>query len=177
MSRYTGEKYPEDHNFPDPFPYPMGAAQVTRERGAKRTPWGLIIGVVMVMLLCVGVSIPMIMSASDDKGVSGQITLPVTTKSPAKGKAVPQRTPAPQSIKDGQWLVGEAVKAGTYATPGAAKGVILMCAWTVYDSEGGTPIDGGFSDKADSPGRVVLKKNQVFHTTGCKAWVFQPSGS
>ena len=96
----------------------------------------------------------------------------------------PQETPFPtgqavggnpQTIDDGQWLVGKDVAAGTYRTAGAADTAFPACGWAVRksDAQNAEVIDAGGSNKVNAPGRVVLKKGQVLETSGCKPWVKQ----
>jgi len=98
-----------------------------------------------------------------------------TAESVAGNKPKPTTAPKPvNGVDEGEWLVGEDVAAGTYRTDGALDSAIPVCIWTVWTNDDKADVVAvGSADKANQPGRVVLKKGQVFSTSGCKRWLKQ----
>ncbi|GAA2287569.1 hypothetical protein GCM10010415_68410 [Streptomyces atrovirens] len=72
---------------------------------------------------------------------------------------------------DGQYLVGEDMKAGTYKTAGPDKGSIIEnCYWArTKDASGefGAIIANA---NLQGQGRVTVKKGEYFETNGCQEW-------
>lgn len=72
---------------------------------------------------------------------------------------------------DGQYLVGEDMKAGTYKTAGPEKGSIIEnCYWArTKDASGefGAIIS---NDNLQGQGRVTVNKGEYFETNGCQEW-------
>ncbi|WP_327315759.1 hypothetical protein [Streptomyces sp. NBC_01235] len=94
-----------------------------------------------------------------------------TAAKPTTPTAKPTDTTAASAAKisgDGEYLVGQDMKPGTYKTKGPTDG--SMCYWErAKDSSGdfdsiitnGTPT---------GTGRVTVKKGEVFKTQGCQDW-------
>ena len=127
--------------------------------------WVLAGALVLVVVMLCG-----IMAAGDPKST---VTPQDTGKVPQKA-GTPSKQVGPY-IGEGEWLVGTDVAPGTYRTSGAVDDAYPACAWVVRkdDDQNSPVIDVGASDKVNAPGRVVLKKGQVFETSGCKGWVKQ----
>lgn len=136
----------------------------------------IVIGILAVLMLCgVGVIIAAISSAKQVTMTQGDngapVVIPAPSKTPDPGVR-PSSAKANSTIGEGMWLVGTDVPAGTYKTSGAKSGLIQFCTWTVHAREGSDAeiLDFGSSDKTTEQGRVVLKKGQVFDTSGCQEW-------
>ena len=152
----------------------VGPGRVVTPPRKKLPVWPWIVLAAVAVLAC-GVMIPVLASMNDnaEKTVEA-LNTPTTIEPSVKGKAgTPKTMNPPQAIGEGEWLVGEDVKAGRYKTKGAEDSLFTFCAWTVYDKEDGDAIDFGTSDNEKAPGRVTLKKGNAFHTNGCKPWTLQ----
>jgi hypothetical protein len=139
----------------------------------KKRIWPLLVGlgvlgVLAVIVLCAVVTNPGPGDSDRIVVVQSESTFKVSKKVAAPSKA------AVPYIGEGEWLVGTDVASGTYRTPGADDDIIPMCTWVVWADDSKTEAgSSGISDKGNAPGRVVLKKGQVFETSGCKPWVKQ----
>lgn len=97
----------------------------------------------------------------------------VTAKAPAKSKPKPTKKPAaPAAIDgDGQYLVGEDIKAGTYKTAGPQDDDFgLGCYWARLKNASGEfdaiITNGNITGQA----RVTVNKGEYFETKGCQKW-------
>lgn len=176
MARYSDRSDPNIYR-PDGEPWRLGPGEIVTPTRKRRAVWPwILLGV--VLLLC-GIMVPILALAGDsqDKQLKGSPTsTPTTIEPPTKTggpskKAVAEKKKT--SVDDGEWLVGEDVPSGRYRTTGAEDSIITFCTWTILDKEDGNPIDFGTSSETNAPGRVTLKKGNVFQTTGCKPWTRQ----
>jgi hypothetical protein len=148
-------------------------SQPIRSKPKRRWPWVLIGLAVLLVLGCVGMGAILAGAGPSNNGIDVYDTpsiqaVPNTGARPTVAKPKPEQT-----IREGDWVVGEDVPPGRYRTPGAKKSIITLCTWTVAPNEDAEPQDFGTSDKTDEPGRVTLKKGNVFETSGCQDWVRQ----
>lgn len=127
-------------------------------------------GVVLAIIACAGV-----FGFFSEEPQKAPATTPTPVVSSARVSVKPFQKPTVASIEEGMWLVGTDVPSGTYRTAGAAEGLFQFCTWTVRSGEGADSdiVDFNTSGKTNEPGRVVLKKGQVFETSGCQKWVKQ----
>lgn len=133
----------------------------------RRKVWPWILGAAVVALLAmVALCAGLLSSASKAPAVW---TTPSQTPAPP---AVAKHDP--NTIAEGEWLVGKEVAAGTYRTAGAADSAVPLCHWAVWTDDSKTEaVAIGVANKPQQPGRVVIKKGQVFETSGCKPWAKQ----
>ncbi len=136
-------------------------------RRRKVWPWILgagFVALVALVALCAG----LLSSASKAPAVW---TTPTATQAPA---VVSTGSKGNNTIAEGEWLVGKEVAAGTYRTAGAADSAVPLCHWAVWTDDSKTEaVAIGVANKPQQPGRVVIKKGQVFETSGCKPWTKQ----
>lgn len=140
---------------------------------------GWVIAIATVGVLCGGgLLVAGVNSATSTLPVAEQET-PGEIVGSASATAAKKAAPAASSVvtvKSGEWLVGKEIPAGTYRTAGADdNGVVLYCYWTIRQSDDSAAhyLDSGAVDSKSEPGRVTVKKGNVFKTSGCKAWVKQ----
>ncbi|MFF7216671.1 hypothetical protein ACFZAU_40125 [Streptomyces sp. NPDC008238] len=95
----------------------------------------------------------------------------VTAKAPAKPK--PTKKPGPPSTVDGdgQYLVGEDIKAGTYKTAGPQDDDFgLGCYWARLKNASGEFDAIIANDNITGQARVTVHKGEYFETKGCNKW-------
>lgn len=91
---------------------------------------------------------------------------PATTPAPSKPAARKPAT-APKISGDGEYLVGQDMKAGTYKTAGPSDG---LCYWE-RDKDSSGEFDSIIANGTPTGnGRVTVKKGEVFKTQGCDDW-------
>lgn len=91
---------------------------------------------------------------------------PTTTLPPTKPAAA-KAASAPKVSGDGEYLVGQDMKAGTYKTAGPSDG---LCYWE-RDKDSSGEFGSIIANSALSgTGRVTVKKGDVFKTQGCQDW-------
>lgn len=110
---------------------------------------------------------------SDTPSASPSTAAPSTSpavKAPpaATTKAAPPPPPAPATIEDGTWTVGEDFPAGKYLVKGAP----ADCFWSIYKS-GTNQSDIIDNHIGGGNLRVTLKAGQDFTSQGCGTWVKQ----
>jgi hypothetical protein len=139
---------------------------LTPPKRKKVWPWILGAGIVAFLALlatCAGI----LTNASNPVSVN-------TTPDPPQATAAVGQKASKTDIGAGDWLVGKDVAAGTYRTSGADDSAVPLCHWVVWTNDSKTDsTTSGLSDKANQPGRAVLKKGNVFETSGCRPWVKQ----
>mgnify|MGYP000854431277 CR=1 FL=1 len=69
---------------------------------------------------------------------------------------------------DGQYLVGEDIKPGTYKTAGTARD--YPCYWARLKDASGELSAIITNDNITGPTRVTVKKGEYFETKGCREW-------
>ncbi|MFD0328325.1 hypothetical protein ACFQZC_08960 [Streptacidiphilus monticola] len=72
---------------------------------------------------------------------------------------------------DGEYLVGEDMKPGTYKTKGPADAAIPNCYWERDKDSSGSFSSIIANDNLSGTGRVTVRKGEVFKTNGCQDWV------
>ncbi|MBG0813323.1 hypothetical protein HS045_03695 [Planomonospora sp. ID82291] len=89
--------------------------------------------------------------------------------------AEPEPSPEPEETGpatgmggDGQYLVGEDIKPGTYKTAGAAED--SGCYWARLKNASGELSGIIANDNITGPARVTLKKGEYFETNRCQEW-------
>ncbi|MEV8087218.1 hypothetical protein [Streptomyces nigra] len=95
-------------------------------------------------------------------------TVTETVKVTVKPKKTKKPGPAASFSGEGEYLVGEDIKAGTYKTAGPDGG--FGCYWErAKDSSGefGSIIS---NNNLNGPGRVTLNKGEYFKTNRCQKW-------
>ncbi|MEV6662025.1 hypothetical protein [Streptomyces nigra] len=95
-------------------------------------------------------------------------TVTETVKVTVKPKKTKKPGPAASFSGEGEYLVGEDIKAGTYKTAGPEGG--FGCYWErAKDSSGefGSIIS---NNNLNGPGRVTLNKGEYFKTNRCQKW-------
>ncbi|MFC5027843.1 hypothetical protein ACQFX6_17245 [Streptomyces sp. DSM 41987] len=99
---------------------------------------------------------------------------PAPTKTAAKPTTPttqPARTTAAPTAKisgDGEYLVGQDMKPGTYKTKGPTDGP--MCYWARSKDSSGDFDSIITNGTPTGTGRVTVKKGEVFKTQGCQDW-------
>ncbi|WP_225850626.1 hypothetical protein [Streptomyces sp. HPF1205] len=79
----------------------------------------------------------------------------------------PKPVAAPEVSGDGEYLVGQDMKPGTYKTSGPADG---LCYWE-RDKDSSGEFDSIIANGTPTgTGRVTVKKGEVFKTQGCEDW-------
>ncbi|TLP63899.1 hypothetical protein [Microbispora triticiradicis] len=160
--------------------HPAAAHIPQPSRGGRR--W-LSYGVTALVALVVGIGIGAGGSA-ETKGAAGPqpavtvteaadpaptVTITETVTSEAEQ---PQETgesgPATTMAGDGQYLVGEDIKPGTYKTAGTDGG--FACYWARLRNASGEFSAITANDNIKGPARVTLKKGEYFETSRCHPW-------
>ncbi len=159
---------------PSPVPAPQPP------RGGRR--W-LSYGATALIALVVGVGIGASGGAESKSAAGPQPTVTVTSKArPAPTVTItetvtaeaeqPQETeqtgPATTISGDGQYLVGEDMKPGTYKTAGTDSSV--PCYWARLKDASGELSGIIANDNITGPARVTLKKGEYFETKRCQPW-------
>ncbi|MEV6378106.1 hypothetical protein AB0M31_01645 [Streptomyces sp. NPDC051773] len=97
--------------------------------------------------------------------VTEKVTVTVTPK------PVEKAGPATTVEGDGQYLVGEDMKAGTYKTAGPDKsGFVDNCYWARTRNASGEFEAIIANANLQGQGRVTVNKGEYFETTGCQKW-------
>lgn len=76
--------------------------------------------------------------------------------------------PATTMAGDGQYLVGEDIKPGTYKTAGTAS--VVSCYWARLKNASGELSAIIANDNITGPTRVTLNKGEYFETKRCQPW-------
>lgn len=165
---------------PPSAPFSPGGGRPTPTAANKHRGW-IVAAVLFGVLFClVGTLVVGGMIADKKQKPTTPAPLPTTrTGEVEKSAGVKGAPPAtkvaavPSRIGDGQWLVGEDVKAGIYRTGGAKERAVTFCQWTVKagDESGAELLDFGSATGTQETGRVRLRNGQVFDTHGCQDWV------
>ncbi|WP_240957761.1 hypothetical protein [Streptomyces chilikensis] len=85
----------------------------------------------------------------------------------------PSKKPGPPTTVegDGQYLVGEDMKAGTYKTAGPDRsGFVDNCYWARHKDASGEFGSIIANQNLQGQGRVTLNKGEYFETNGCQKW-------
>ncbi|MEU8279240.1 hypothetical protein ACFYOK_38210 [Microbispora bryophytorum] len=134
--------------------------------------------------LVIGVAIGASGSGAETRSVAGpQPTVTVTeeaepaptviiTETVTSEAEQPQETedsgPTTTMAGDGQYLVGEDIKPGTYKTAGTDGG--FACYWARLRNATGEFSAIIANDNITGPARVTLKKGEYFETKRCQPW-------
>lgn len=95
----------------------------------------------------------------------------VTEKVTAKPKPAKKPAAADTVKGDGQYLVGEDMRAGTYKTAGPEKSSIIEnCYWARTKNASGEFDAIIANDNLKGQGRVTVNKGEYFETNGCQEW-------
>ncbi|MGW3458402.1 hypothetical protein ACWDE9_02020 [Streptomyces olivaceoviridis] len=159
-----------------------------RPKPSRRTAW-LTHGATAFVALMVGVGIG---GGEDSGGTDGSAApapaVTVTkTASSGGGKSEPAATvtekvtvtpkpaekagPATSVEGDGQYLVGEDMRAGTYRTAGPdTSGFVDNCYWARTKDASGEFEAIIANDNLQGQGRVTVNKGEYFETNGCQKW-------
>ncbi|MCA2201716.1 hypothetical protein [Streptomyces sp. SMS_SU21] len=86
----------------------------------------------------------------------------------AKPKKTEKPGPATTFSGEGEYLVGEDIKAGTYKTAGAEDE--FGCYWERASDASGEFESIIANNNLDGPGRVTLNKGEYFKTNRCQEW-------
>jgi hypothetical protein len=95
------------------------------------------------------------------------VTETVTTKA-EPAQVTEQTGPATTIPGDGQYLVGEDIKAGTYKTAGPADGE--SCYWARLKNASGEFTAIIANDNIRGLARVTVQKGEYFETSRCQSW-------
>lgn len=177
-----------------PFP-PTGGGQPAfgqpmRPKPSRRKAW-LTHGATAFVALVIGAGI----GGEDSGGTDGSaapaptVTVTKTAAAPGGGEPEPAVTvtekvtvtvtpkpvekagPATTVEGDGQYLVGEDMKAGTYKTAGPDKsGFVDNCYWARTRNASGEFEAIIANANLQGQGRVTVNKGEYFETTGCQKW-------
>lgn len=173
---YPGRDDPDSQwVIPGAGPYPVQQPEQEPPPKRKHTIT-IVIAVLVAMVLCVIGSLIIGGMAAENKGTLSEVRTAPATEPTTKAPSTTKKKPAgPVTIGDGDWVVGDDVKAGTYKAAGADPGVVTFCTWTVRENDepGAEIVDFGTSNGTKEPGRVKLSRGQSFETSGCKDWVRQ----
>ncbi|MEV0624579.1 hypothetical protein [Nonomuraea wenchangensis] len=170
--------------YPQP-PYQQPLAQAGWQPAAPVVPPArprrrfLAHGLTAIVSLIIGVGI----GAGGDTGTSASPRPTVTVTETAQAESVPATTETvtaepvvdpeeedgPQTTfsGDGQYLVGEDIKPGTYKTAGADG---LNCYWARLKNASGELTAIIANGNVQGQTRVALKKGEFFETSGCQDW-------
>ncbi|MFB6512102.1 hypothetical protein ACFCW4_02625 [Streptomyces virginiae] len=92
----------------------------------------------------------------------------------ASANSAPSTPPTPsgpaETIGSGTYLVGEDIKAGTYKTAGPSSSSVPNCYWSRNKNDSGEFSAIITNELLQGPGRVTVKKGEVFETSGCEVW-------
>ncbi|MFF2774566.1 hypothetical protein ACFVU3_06625 [Streptomyces sp. NPDC058052] len=95
-----------------------------------------------------------------------------TTEAPEEPETTPPPTeeagPADHFAGDGEYLVGEDIRAGTYKTTGPDGS--FGCYWARLKDASGEFDAIIANNNLQGPGRVTLKKGEYFQTQRCQEW-------
>jgi hypothetical protein len=95
----------------------------------------------------------------------------VTAKPKAKPTPVKKAGPPSSFPGEGQYLVGEDIKPGTYRTAGPEEdSIIPNCYWARLKNASGEFDAIIANDNIQGQGRVTVNKGEYFKTTGCQTW-------
>lgn len=166
---------PRQHD--DRWPRPDPGAEFSAEVRVPNNKKGNAVTILLVLagaLGVIGVVLCAVMAlASNDK------PQPIAPKAPAATTATkapvakaPVKVKPASTIGPGTFKVGKDITAGTYQTPGASRGIVLLCTYTVTTA-GGNPEDFGAISNEKEPAYVTLKNGQTFKSSGCAPWVKQ----
>lgn len=124
----------------------------------SKAVWIVFVLVAGAVAICLGSQLASVARRDTERG--GVVRTP---------SEAPNPSPRPGGqVREGTWSVGDEVKPGLYRTPGAIPGPVTLCYWhTEIDGE---IKDQGVIDGEGEPGRVELKKGQLFKTNGCADW-------
>ncbi|MEV5987010.1 hypothetical protein AB0L85_18620 [Streptomyces sp. NPDC052051] len=178
------------HHSHTAFPAPVEPVAPTRT-ARRRTRW-LKYGAVALVSLFVGVGIGTGNgSAESDKEAAGAkaaprptVTVTKTTKTTkttapepaptvtktvtAKPKATHAPGPADSFSGEGEYVVGEDIKPGTYKTAGPEGG--FGCYWERAKDASGEFGSIIANNNLQGPGRVTLNNGEYFKTNRCQEW-------
>ncbi|MFD7709728.1 hypothetical protein [Streptomyces sp. NPDC059786] len=155
---------------------------------ARRRPW-ITYGVISLVALFFGVGIGASGSDETGSGSSGDAkaaprpTVTVTEMAQAEAEpgptvtetvtAKPKKTkkagPASSFSGEGEYLVGEDIKAGTYKTAGPDGG--FGCYWERAKDASGEFGSIIANNNLQGPGRVTINSGEYFKSSGCEKWV------
>ncbi|WP_455360488.1 hypothetical protein [Streptomyces sp. SYSU K21746] len=96
------------------------------------------------------------------------VTKTVTRTEAAKPAKTEEAGPAASFAGDGQYLVGEDIKPGTYKTAGADGS--FGCYWARLKDASGEFDAIIANNNLKGPGRVTLRKGEYFETNRCQEW-------
>ncbi|MEU1913191.1 hypothetical protein [Streptomyces massasporeus] len=103
-------------------------------------------------------------AAAADSKPAPTVTKTVT----AKPKKTQKAGPAVSFSGEGEYLVGEDIKAGTYKTAGPDGG--FGCYWQRAKDASGEFDSIIANNNLEGPGRVTLNKGEYFKTNRCQEW-------
>jgi hypothetical protein len=86
----------------------------------------------------------------------------------AKPKKTKKPGPATSFSGEGEYVVGEDIKAGTYKTAGPDGG--FGCYWERAKNASGEFASIIANNNLNGPGRVTLNSGEYFKTNRCQAW-------
>lgn len=132
--------------------------------------WSLTIGFVLVVAASCASMLSALDTGSDSNGV--QSSEPKTKSSPTSKGEEKDSEEIGTSFKDGTYLVGTDIAAGSYKTEGDSD-FGVGCYWERAkddSSEFGSIIS---NDYADGPSRVTIKTGEYFKASGGCTWVKQ----
>lgn len=134
----------------------------------RKKVWPWIAGAAVVALLALVATCAGILT-----NASNPVSVTVTSDPVAPQEQTGQKA-SKTDIGEGEWLVGKDVAPGTYRTTGADDSAVPLCHWVVWTNDNKNEAGpSGLVDKSNQPGRVALKKGNVFETSGCRPWVKQ----
>lgn len=86
-------------------------------------------------------------------------------------KASSKKSKKVVTVGEGQYLVGEDIPAGTYKTKGALDSILPYCYWARRKDASGE-LDAIIASNGfdNGPGRVTVKRGEIFETNGCHDW-------
>ncbi|MGP4051585.1 hypothetical protein [Streptomyces sp. 2A115] len=90
------------------------------------------------------------------------------TAKPKKAEAAEDPGPVASFAGDGEYLVGEDIKAGTYKTAGPEDA--FGCYWERAKDASGEFESIIANNNLEGTGRVTLNKGEYFKTNGCQEW-------
>ncbi|MFG1947712.1 hypothetical protein [Nonomuraea sp. NPDC048826] len=160
---------PGTSSYPEPQPWVQAYAPIYPPQPARHDRRWLTYGLTAFVSLLLGIVIGS-SGETETSAASPRPTVTVTEMADTVAETAPEQTesgPLTTAPGDGQYLVGEDIKPGTYKTAGTDG---FTCYWArLKDASGefGAIIANG---NVSGQTRVTLKKGEYFETKGCQDW-------
>jgi hypothetical protein len=139
---------------------------------SRRSTAALAVSGLLVVLMC-GAGAAIVNHTLDQEAPPAAADSPAgdATVAPSPTVADERASGDGHLISDGQWLVGDDIDSGTFATtvPADSPG----CAWERADADDGSAaslLDSGTAEPGEALAITIKPTDRVFRTTGCGTW-------